>query len=198
MNTDGSGVVQVTANGAKNYAPDVSPDGARIVFTSTMGGADQQIWVMDSDGANARRLTADGDNLDPSWSPDGRRVAFASSRSGEQQLWVMNADGTQQTQVTDLDDAGGRNSWSPDGQTLALYAGRKADGSRRVYLVGPDGRNLRQLPVDTESVGPSFSPYGGWIAFTAGREIYISRLDGRGLTNLTRNSTSDYQPRWGP
>jgi len=64
-----------------------------------------------------------------------------------------------------------------------------------------DGSELRQLTAESDNRGPSFSPDGGWIAFTSFRdgdnEIYIMRTDGSELTQLTENDTPDWQPRWG-
>jgi TolB protein len=71
-----------------------------------------------------------------------------------------------------------------------------------------DGSNERQVaPSGGNSHGSSFSPDGGWIAFTAyfdipgdinGCEIYTMRTDGSDLRRLTDNDYCDYQPRWGP
>lgn len=200
MDTGGFGVTQLTFNGGGNFAPAYSPDGSLIAFTSTQDGDGQQIWVME--GILQHQLTTEGINEDPSWSPDGGRIAFASSRSGSVQIWVMDADGSGQRQVTDADDLGGRNSWSPDGRTLAFYAGRREDRSRNIYLISIDGNNVQQLTLDGDNLAPSFSPDGNWIAFTSYRDgdndIYAMRPDGTNVINLTQNSGSDYQPRWGP
>ena len=209
MDTDGSNATQLTSNGAENYAPALSPDGARIVFTSTQGGSAQQIWVMGGDGLNAVQLTTEGENIDPSWSPDGRFITFASSRTGKRQIWLMNVedalqgtDGSGQRQITDREDVGGRNSLSPDGQTLTFYAGKREDSSRNIYLINRDGTNLRQITTEGDNLAPSFSPDGGWIVFTSARDgdndIYLMRPDGSNVVNLTNNTRSDFQPRWGP
>lgn len=202
MSTDGSGVTQLTFNGGGNFAPAYSPDGSLIAFTSTQGGDGQQIWVMDSGGGFQQQLTTEGINEDPSWSADGRQIAFASSRSGSTQIWVMNSDGSSQRRITNVDDVGGRNSWSPDGRALAFYAGRREDRSRNIYLIGITGGEISQLTFDGDNLAPSFSPDGGWIAFTSYRDgdndIYVMRPDGTNAINLTQNSGSDYQPRWGP
>jgi hypothetical protein len=71
-----------------------SPDGSRIVFVSTQDG-DAEIYLMDADGANLRKLT-DNSAVDasPGWSPDGRRILFVSNRNGQFELYVMGADGS--------------------------------------------------------------------------------------------------------
>lgn len=202
MNRDGSGVIQLTANGAENYSPAYSPDDRQIVFTSTQGGTDQQIWVMNGEGSAARRLTDVSGNADPAWSPDGRFISFASTRANGRQIWVMNADGSDVRQVTDMDDVGGRNAWSADGQSLVFYAGKRATQGRRIHFIRLDSRNLHVFPFEHDSLGPTFSPNGAWIAFTSVRdgqnEIYVGRLDGTQVNKVTTTTQSDYQPRWGP
>jgi TolB protein len=52
------------------------------------------IYIMDSDGGNVRRLTNHpAFDYDSPWSPDGRRIAFTSTRDGRSQIYVMDADG---------------------------------------------------------------------------------------------------------
>jgi len=67
----------------------------QIAFASDRDG-DYEIYVMDADGSNVRRLTtaSEGeDNYSPAWSPDGSRIAFTSGRDGDADVYVMDADG---------------------------------------------------------------------------------------------------------
>ncbi|MCZ6508710.1 MAG: hypothetical protein O7A04_11780 [Acidobacteria bacterium] len=63
---------QLTQGSRGSYeTPTFSPDGLKIAYAGKYGsglGA-TQIYVMDDDGANARRLTSEGSNFSPSWSP---------------------------------------------------------------------------------------------------------------------------------
>jgi TolB protein len=186
-------------------APEISPDGGLVTFMRwTVASNQYQIWVMDRDGTNPRQVVA-GSGWDPTWSPDGNRILFASDRSGQNQLWAVNLDGTALEQVSNLPAIRGRSDWSALNQ-IVTYSGEP--WKRELYLMEADGSNERQVsPPGGNSQGPSFSPDGQWLAFTAyfdryedinGCEIYIMRVDGSDLRRLTNNDYCDYQPRWGP
>lgn len=186
-------------------APEISPDGASVVFMHWIAAADKyELWVMDRNGGDPRRLF-EGVGWDPTWSPDGKQILFASSLGGLNQLYIVNADGTGLKKVSNLPALRGRSDWSPRNQIVTYSGGSWA---REIFSMNPDGSGQRQIsPTGGNSQGPSFSPDGGWVAFTAyfdhfndihGCEIYIMRADGSDLRRLTFNDYCDYQPRWGP
>lgn len=201
----GSGIVtQLTSELGILLAPEISPDGASIVFARAEPNGASQIWLMDRNGANPRQVFGQG--WDPTWSPDGAQILFASNREGANQLFVVNRDGSGLRRVTNFDALRGRSDWSPDGEWMVTYNGPA--WKREVFIFRTDFSGLRQLsPQGGNSQGPSFSPDGRWVAFTAyfdhygddlGCEIYIIRVDGTDLRRLTDNDYCDYQPRWGP
>lgn len=84
MSADGSGVRQVTANGAANWAPFLHPDGERIVFASNLhdpGRFDFALYLVRRDGGGLERLTyAESFAAFPMFSRDGSRLVFCSNR----------------------------------------------------------------------------------------------------------------------
>jgi TolB protein len=101
MNSDGTGLVRITANRiGDDFSPAWSPDGRDIAFVGYRGG-NKDIYVVRADGTGLRRLTmGPANDLSPAWSPDGKHIVFASPRDGSQAIFVMNADGTDQTRLT--------------------------------------------------------------------------------------------------
>ena len=195
---------QITALGDTiGFAPEVSPDNKRVVFANSNGQA-QMIWLMERDGSQQRLLYKDA--WDPTWAPDGERVLFATTIDNKPQLASIKIDGTGFQQLTDLPYLRGRSDWSADGSHIVTYSGQA--WQRELYMLNSDGSDTHQITVSGgNSQGPTFSPDGQWVAFTAyydsignnnGCEIYIMQINGDNLKRLTTNSYCDWQPRWGP
>lgn len=197
-------VTQLTDRLGNVNGPEISPDGKSITFKLSTA-ASNQIWLMDRDGKNQRRIP-NVSGWDPTWSPDGDSILFASDIEGSIQLFTIRADGSELRKITSLPAIRGRSDWSADGQYIVTYSGPA--WNRELYIMNADGSNVRQLtPGGGNSQGASFSPDGNWVVFTAyfdkygddhGCEIYIIRMDGTDLRRLTNNDYCDYQPRWGP
>jgi TolB protein len=96
--SDGGNVVQVTSNGAANFAPYMHPDNERILFVSNkheQGGRNFDIFLINADGSGEEQITHNPtfDGF-PMWSRDGKRLVFASNRNnktrGETNVFVAD------------------------------------------------------------------------------------------------------------
>lgn len=94
----------------------------------------------------------------PSFSPDGSRIAFVSDLNGVPQIWTVGSEGGWPRLVTALDDQVQSVRWSPDGQWLAFSLAPGGGMNRQVYLVRPDGTDMRRL---TDG-GKDNNWLGGW------------------------------------
>jgi Tol biopolymer transport system component len=74
--------------------PDVSPDGSRLVFSSYLGRAWHNLWLMPADGGDAFPLAyGDWDQTNARWSPDGGQIAFISNRNGGTEICIVRVPG---------------------------------------------------------------------------------------------------------
>ena len=80
--------------------PRWSPDDRQVVFDYHLP-SHGQIYVVDAEGRNQRRITSgDYENVVPSWSRDGNSIYFASNRTGKWQVWKHSIRSGQESQVT--------------------------------------------------------------------------------------------------
>jgi Tol biopolymer transport system component len=89
------------------WYPKWSPDGSKIAFTGRANNSDlaNRLWVMDSNGANAHRLTTEGILGFFSWSPDGNEIAYVRMNLGDTSLsngtiWIVNVTSGAKRQLT--------------------------------------------------------------------------------------------------
>lgn len=102
--------------------PQISPDGARVVFTRGWVNKlkdrwESSIWVMDADGSRNRFLM---DGSSPRWSPDGTRILYmAEAEPNGQQLFVrwMDAEGAT-SQITREAETPADARWGPMGESI--------------------------------------------------------------------------------
>jgi TolB protein len=152
INANGSGLRRLTFSKGLDGDGRLSPDGRQIAFASYRNGG-REIYLMDIDGSNVRQLTRNSaDDINPAWSPDGRWIVFASNRKSDRtmssvyNLFIMSADGSNQCQLNQGEPPAWEPVWSPDGQWIAYTSWLGG----QVYLVRPNGRDLRTLPLTVE------------------------------------------------
>jgi serine/threonine protein kinase/Tol biopolymer transport system component len=132
----------------------------RIIYVSAEND-NRDIWAMNADGGNRKRLTFDlAADDSPSISGDDKHVVFVSSRAGVPHIWRMNSSGGDVKQLT---DRGGENmpTITPDG-SFVVYSSR-TDGRPVLWKVSADGGDPVQLTREQTSRA-AISPDGKTLA----------------------------------
>jgi TolB protein len=169
-----------------------------------------EIWVMNVDGSDQRRLTSVGSGeFRPQWSPDGRRLAYmvwdysgctptSGSGCAVPDVWTVDADGSGQRKVL---DGAFQPRWSPDGSRLLVqrYEANPDLATLGVYVASSDGTGARQLAGATlwrsARVPPAWSPTGRTIVYGVGMggvRLHLLGVDGRKARFLAVGSS----PAW--
>ncbi len=156
MNIDGSNVRRLTDRVGYDGGPWFSPDGKKIVWRAWYPETEEEkalwkdcmeknyivavpldIWVMDVDGSNKKRLLHNGaTNWAPSWHPDGKRIIFSSNmddwhadigKFGHNfELYLINLDGTGLERITFNTVFDSFPMFSPDGKKIVFGSNRSS------------------------------------------------------------------------
>jgi TolB protein len=149
---------QLTNVPAINTAPSFSPDGSQIVFESDREGT-QQIYVMNADGSNQRRISfGNGRYATPVWSPDGRYIAFTKQGNGRFAIGVMNPDGGGERLLTEGFHNEGP-TWAPNSRVIMFFRDEPGEnGGPRLYSVDVSGYNEQLVKTPSFASDPAWSP----------------------------------------
>jgi TolB protein len=187
------------ASAGENWLAAWSPDGTRLCFVSTRGGSSAQLYVMNRDGSNVRRITDDKwINTTPTWAPSGNQIAFVSDRSGDPHIYLINADGTGQPQRLTAEYSD-RPTWSPAPYNEIAYSARSGPGSD-IKVMDLATRQVRQLTFgEGTNESPTWAANGRHLAFMSTRagksQIFTIARDGKNLRQITRTGNNQ-QPDW--
>lgn len=190
---DGSNLKRLTSTPGYDAEGDYSPDGQFIVFSSLRDAyptnqlSDEdlkrletdpawfgEIYVMNADGSNPRRLThSPGYDGGPFFTPDGQRIVWRrfDEKGVNADVFTMKLDGSDVRRVTDF----GAMSWAPyfhpSGEYLIFTANKLGFANFELFLTDSNGAKepVRVTFTDGFDGLPVFSPDGNKLCWTSGR-----------------------------
>jgi TolB protein len=209
------------AHGAYDYQPDVSSDGARVVF-SRYDGSSIEIWQLDLRTGTERALTSGGQvNVEPRLSPDGSRLAWVSTvgtrhfdlrvaelrdghLTGSRFLVAPRQSEVDRYYYSAFDHAL-NPSWAPDGERVYFVSNREvAWGTGDIYSVSVrDVADLRKVLSEETSwnARPEPSPDGRRILYSSyhGRQwqqLWLTTPGGAAPLPVTFGEFDRRNARW--
>lgn len=202
VGADGGGVVRLTATPNKHeFGASWNPAGDRLTFWRTpapFGPGD--VWVMNANGSNPRRLTTDTDARDPAWSPDGTRIVF---NRGDDLYTMRASDGGDLRRLTRGAPKDFEPAWSPDGTRIAFTRGFETGDVGNVYVL-----HLATHRVVRITSGSGYDHQVAWAPgghrlvferdFDRRSEIFTIRPDGTDVKRLTSGPFFDLAPAFSP
>lgn len=167
------------------------------------------IWTLDWQTGEARRLTNHGYNAEPAFSPDGHWIAFRSdaSKYGRLNIWAIRANGKGLHRLTlghgELEP--GSPAFSANGRWVAFTAEAPQGGYEidRVALSGGHRRVLVSGTAKKSTFAPSYSPDGRHLSWVGAPEvlfgkarphIFIGDQNGRDVRRLTVGNEPEFSP----
>jgi len=196
-----SGRGRVVAEGPIEPPVAWRPGGEQIVFSrmtrAQHGSLIDDLFVVDADGDDERRLTYGRRTSAPTLGPEGHRLAFVSTENGTANVHLRVLTTGETTPVTnyegDVQITGLR--WHPTQDTLALA--RVSGGDRELVLHDLDtGASTALTDPTTDDRGPVWRPDGSKLAYTSLRDgvpnafVYDLATDThRRATHLVRGAT---------
>ena len=170
----------------------ISPQGDKIVFTSTRSG-DLELWTMNLDGSDKKQVTSGlGYDGGAFFSPDGTKLVFRASRpkTAEEQkeykdllaknlvkptnmeLYICNVDGSDLKQITHLGNANWAPFFHPSGEKIIFSSNYQSERGFpfNLYMINVDGTGLEQITYDDQFASfPMFSYDGKKLMFSSNR-----------------------------
>lgn len=205
MTADGRDITRITHDPRVDFYPRWSASGTEIAFISNRdtGTESMDLYVINLETEEIRRLTTTGDVFGHEWSPDGSSLAYAQDSGSGSMIRVVSADGSDDRLIID----GSWPSFSPDGSQILFTQGEFFEERQTLAIVDVDSGSVTAVPVDLDNSSESmWSPQGDRIAFMSNpngyaggvaswdEEIYVAAVDGSEVVRVSNRPGNDHWP----
>ncbi|MFT3846985.1 MAG: hypothetical protein QM725_18150 [Lacibacter sp.] len=189
---NGKIVKQLTRSKYYDAEATLSPDGKKMIYTSTKDG-DIELYIMDLKTGKEKRITSVAGYDGGAWfSPNGKKIIWRASRPKTEaeikeyknllaeglvaptnmEVWVADADGKNTRQVSSFGQANWAPAYMPDSKHIIFASNHeyKRGFPFNLYTMNEDGTGLTKISRDKGfDAFPMFSPDGKKIVFCSNR-----------------------------
>ena len=191
---DLSGKIVKQLTTAKGYDAEatISPDGKKMLYTSTKDG-DIDLYIMDLKTGKEKKVTNLLGYDGGAWfSPDGKKIIWRASRPTtdaeikeykellaenlvaptNMEVFIANADGSNVKQVTAFGNANWAPAYMPDSKRIIFASNHQSKRGFpfNLFIINEDGSGLEKVSAEKSfDAFPMFSPDGKKIIFCSNR-----------------------------
>ena len=189
---DGKIIRQLTDSNGYDAEATLSPDGRKMIYTSTKDG-DIDLYIMDINTGREKKVTSTLGYDGGAWfSADGKKIIWRASRPKTEQeikeykellaenlvaptqmeVFVANIDGSDVRQLTNFGQANWAPAFFPDSKRIIFASNHKYKYGFPfdLYMINSDGTQLSQIThSNTFDAFPMFSPDGKKIVWCSNR-----------------------------
>ena len=182
-----------------------SPDGTKICFTEKQGQSNR-IFITDADkGFVCRQITNNELDFTPVYSHDMEQIFFARQENNKISIWGYNLKDNFVSSYTH-----GLNPCPLKDNKVIICSRLSNEGKYEIWKVDYSSGIEECILSDHNRsfTSPCISPNGEWILLVgssiittddfsyANTDIYVCKIDGTQLTQLTYHAADDISPVW--
>lgn len=199
---NGENMKNITMSSASEIYPSWSVDN-QLIYTACDGRC--HAVISDGNGKDATTFPFSAVVVFATWMPDGKQVLFVGADDKSvYQIYTANISGSDIKQITHTVENNIVEGASTNGELIFFtrsqtYVNRNFNSN--IFSIDIEGKSENTITVDKDmfSFNPTTAPFGNWIAFVQGRDlydIYISSFDGRQISQVTRDEGNKAVPGW--
>ena len=185
-------IKQLTTSKGYDAEATISPDGKKMIYTSTKDG-DIDLYIMNLKTGKEKRITNTLGYDGGAWfSPDGKKIIWRASRPKTEaeikeytsflkedlvaptnmEVYVANADGSNVHQVTNFGNANWAPAFMPDSKRIIFASNHQSKRGFpfNLFTINEDGSGLEKISAEKSfDAFAMFSPNGKKIIFCSNR-----------------------------
>lgn len=203
LSKQGSSIQRTNRTAVLDFA--YSPDGKYICFSETRGNTNQIFRTDAKDGYVCRQITNGNQDYSPVYSADMKQIFFARMEMKNVSIWSYNVENNFLSTFTN-----GMNPYPLKQEPAYVCTRLNAAGKSEIWKINYETGTEECIISDPQRsfTSPVISPDGQWVLFVGSStivsgtftymntDIFVARLDGTGMAQLTYHAADDLSPVW--